>query len=94
MSDLHIVKVKPHKRAGSYDHFVELYKPIDPPSGETMWEWNELPTTADIRQLWTILDCDGKLYVSPGVHIVNRLGYCVTKHGWSDTEFANPGYVW
>lgn len=94
MTDLKIIKVKPHKRAGSYDHFVDLYEPTDPPSGETMWEWDQLPVTADPRQLWTVLDCDGKLYVSPGIHHVNRIGYVVTKNAWDQTEFMNPGYRW
>ena len=31
----------------------------------------------DKNLVWTILDCDGKLYLSPGFHIVNRLNYII-----------------
>jgi hypothetical protein len=30
-------------------------------------------------RVWTILDCDGKLYYSTGFHLVNRLGYLITE---------------
>lgn len=33
-------------------------------------------------RLWTLLDCDGKLYLSPGFHIVNRINYVVCKNPW------------
>lgn len=90
-----VVQARPRKRAGSYNHFVKLYEPIDPPSGETVWEWDELPVLPDSTNLiWTVLDCDGKLYVTAGIHYVNRLGYVVTKNAWDQTEFMNPGYRW
>ena len=31
------------------------------------------------NKVWTILDCDGKLYYSSGYHFVNRLGYFITE---------------
>jgi hypothetical protein len=30
------------------------------------------------NRCWTILDCDGKLYLNAGYHYVNRLGYIIT----------------
>ncbi len=27
--------------------------------------------------LWTVLDCDGKIRLAPGYHHVNRLGYAI-----------------
>jgi hypothetical protein len=31
------------------------------------------------RKVWTILDCDGKLILTNGMHFVNRMGYLVTR---------------
>jgi hypothetical protein len=31
------------------------------------------------ENIWTLLDCDGKLIVANGYHRVNRLGYYVTE---------------
>jgi hypothetical protein len=31
------------------------------------------------ENVWTLLDCDGKLIVADGYHFVNRLGYYVTE---------------
>lgn len=30
-------------------------------------------------RIWTVLDCDGKLYYSTGYHFVNRLNYIITE---------------
>jgi hypothetical protein len=31
------------------------------------------------KQIWTILDCEGKLYITSGYHYVNRYGYMLTE---------------
>lgn len=36
------------------------------------------------RTVWTLLDCDGDLYISAGWHHVNRLGYYITEKPWED----------
>jgi hypothetical protein len=35
------------------------------------------------NHVWTVLDCDGVLCISPGRHVVNRLNYVVTTEPWS-----------
>lgn len=30
-------------------------------------------------RIWTILDCEGKLYITSGYHYVNRFGYLITE---------------
>ena len=30
------------------------------------------------KKIWTILDCEGKLYITSGYHYVNRYGYLIT----------------
>lgn len=29
--------------------------------------------------VWTLVDCDDRLYVIPGMHYVNRMGYYITE---------------
>lgn len=36
------------------------------------------------KKIWTILDCDGKMYYSSGYHYVNRLGYFITEEAVED----------
>lgn len=37
--------------------------------------------------IWTVVDGPGsKLFIIPGVHWVNRLGYMVTEHPWTDED--------
>ena len=41
------------------------------------------------EHVWTIVDsggdADGNWYAEPGFHIVNKLGYVMTRKPWSDT---------
>ncbi len=41
-----------------------------------------------VNHVWTILesddDDDGNWYASPGFHVVNRMGYVMTKEPWTD----------
>jgi hypothetical protein len=90
-----IVDVKPRTRAGSYDTFERRYGSISLPDDSIMREFPDPEVAkADERQVWTVLDCDGTLYLSPGKQFVNRMGYVLTERGWSDTEYSNPGYVY
>lgn len=77
------------------DRWMEIYQPVvnhlDPhKSGEQ----NGLPYDAMFETygpevefvgdqpdefVWTLVDCDGKLYISDGWHFVNRMGYFVCK---------------
>ena len=49
---------------------------------DVSWGWDNESLmelrSIDPRCIWTVLDCDGKLYVSNGMHYVNRLYYLVT----------------
>jgi len=46
----------------------------------------------DPRLVWTIVDCDGKLYVSPGFHYVNRIDYVLCGNPWTDDDERQPDY--
>lgn len=78
-----------------YEEFENKYQPLnnllvkDAPFGEKMFETYgpELDYVKDNinkNTVWTILDCDGELYISAGYHIVNRIGYLITEIPWED----------
>jgi hypothetical protein len=41
-----------------------------------------------IDRVWTLVDCDGKLYICSGFHFVNRIGYfiCEVAHTVEPTQ--------
>jgi len=67
--------------------FVEL----PAPSGEPYWEQEEIDTAGVLpEQVWTVVEEDDgeeqKLFILPGYHLVNKLGYIVTEQLWDDTD--------
>lgn len=84
-------------RKSDYDIWFERFKPetiesletedVSPRMYETYGEDLKIVChTADNnhKKLWTLLDCDGELYLSPGFHIVNRLNYFICENNWDD----------
>lgn len=59
------------------DYFIE---PCDIKEVEGFHEL----TTAN--HVWTVVDCDGSLWVTPGYHFVNRYVYIVTEKKWKDEK--------
>lgn len=47
-----------------------------------------LLASAAANRIWTLLDCDGKLYVCAGWHYVNRLGYFITDIPWPNQNLS------
>lgn len=45
----------------------------------------------DVKNLWTVLDVDGKLIISAGRHFVNRFYYVITVEQWTD---INEEYIY
>lgn len=91
---LHIVNVpKRQSRALSYEVFERRYDPIEARDGSVLRHWDDFAVRdADPRQVWSVIDVDGALYVVAGLATVNYLGRLLTRRGWSDVEFSNPGY--
>ena len=48
----------------------------------------------EAQRVWTMLDCDGSLYLSPGVHWVNRMSYHVTNKPWTNESVDVAWDVW
>jgi hypothetical protein len=70
------------------------YRPIRNQNGDTRWfetygeelEEVKAQVTKDPRKVWTIVDCEGKLYVVAGCHFVNRLNYIITELPWESDD--------
>jgi len=39
-----------------------------------------------LETVWTIVEAEDHWVASPGFHIVNKLGYCVTTKPWTDDQ--------
>jgi hypothetical protein len=85
-------RVHRRTRAGSWRTFERRFRPLDGPDGATYWGREQLPRDVDPRLVWTIVDCDGKLYVSPGFHLVNRIDYVLCRNPWTDDDELQPDY--
>ena len=90
MSAKYTRKPKPVTK-DAYDRWFDKFKPVknrivkDAPYDGRMFETYgpELDHVLAMARLkpkcvWTLLDCDGRLYVSAGYHVVNRIGYFIT----------------
>ena len=77
--------------------FWEIYKPIknflvegasfDDCMFETFGEELEVVKKAvTIQKVWTILDVEGELQISPGFSLVNRIGYLITERPWESLD--------
>ena len=40
----------------------------------------------DPHTIWTLIDCDGELYIGAGFHYVNRVGYFITANRWNEDQ--------
>lgn len=88
------VVVKPRKICGSFSSFERRYGPIEI-DGQLMLDVkNQIPEGTPAEQVWTVLDCDGSLILSPGYRFVNRFGYVVCERPWGPSEESNTGYIY
>ena len=57
------------------------------PSGD-LFQFDDV-RNQPLEHVWTIVnsgdDSDGNWYAQPGFHVVNRLGYVMTRKPWSDS---------
>lgn len=75
----------------SEQEFEDDWRPSLMPSGD-LFQFADV-CDKPIRHVWTIVDsgddADGNWYACSGFHVVNQLGYVVTKKAWSsDTPDA------
>jgi hypothetical protein len=78
-------------RGDDFSVFCNKFQPImEDPDELKKYHWAgedlEQLQNEDVHNIWTILDCDGKMYISPGWHYVNRMDYLITKHPWKEGQ--------
>lgn len=94
----------------TFDEWVERYgplaNPLDRNAGldsfmlETYGGELELARAAhkrDPAKVWTVLDVDGDLWIAPGWHHVNRMGYAVSEKPCEDERLQvcdDPEVFW
>jgi len=74
----------------SYASFEKKYKPEIKEDGSILFETYgyDLEQVIDTKynHIWTLLDCDGKLVITAGYHIVNRMNYIITTKPWNSNK--------
>lgn len=97
----------PYKRRRiSADRWWEEYTPVknhlDPNAGgdgcffETYgaeFEFVRKMAAEAPDRVWTVLDVEGKLYISNGLHFVNRLNYLITEKSARPNRFYDMLYL-
>ena len=87
--------VKPRTRAGTFNTFVKRYAPTEiKPDGLQRQAKDPAILAADERLDWTLIDCDGKLYIMPGFVTVNFMARILCERPWDDAEMVSPGYLY
>jgi hypothetical protein len=90
----------PTTKASAYRHFERWYKPIPIPGSDNVSRefddplWEQHKQGDGFRKVWTIVDCDGTLYLLPGFHFVNRINWVLCEVSWHDDENKRGGYTW
>jgi hypothetical protein len=73
-----------HKRIQQRTFDKKFTLVSNPRDGSHQFDWTYMVDVAFYsnaereKRLWTVVDCDGKLYIMAGWHFVNRMYYVVT----------------
>ena len=51
-----------------------------------------MPNDVDPHLVWTIVEGDKHLWVSPGFRFVNRIDYVLCAVPWTDDDVGQPDY--
>jgi hypothetical protein len=66
--------------------FEQKFEPLPAPHHDYLWETHQVPKDADGRYWWTVIDCDGRLYLVPGFRFVNRFAYVRCANPWNEQD--------
>jgi hypothetical protein len=74
------------------EYEFQALEPLETPDLNAYWTYEDAIKYPP-NQVWTIIegDEDSSLYAAPGIHVVNRLGFMVTKYPWTDPDVD---YYW
>ena len=71
-----------------YETFIKLFQPLEREDGSILWETYGEDLEQVIRtpphRIWTVMDCDGRLIITAGYHLVNRMNYIITSKSWTN----------
>ena len=83
-------------RKSDFDIFLEKYNPLQHPTEEGFYMYETYGEEYKMVQkhikekgneyCWTVVDTDGKLYLIPGWHWANRMGYILTTIPFKEGE--------
>jgi hypothetical protein len=62
--------------------YYERFAPIEGPDGSDIWE-HRYVQTKPTSHIWSVVEVDGDLFVIPGWHVVNVIGFNVTEQPWT-----------
>lgn len=79
---------------GSWETFVERFGPLSAPDHDYLWEIGQVPESPSHRYWWTALDCEGRLYLSPGFRFVNRFAFVRCARPWTEDDQRQPDYLY
>ena len=66
------------------DTYDARYQPVAHDYDSSLWDAADLSDDLPERHIWSVLEVDGRLYVVPGRHRVNVVGFNVTTHPWEN----------
>jgi len=88
--------------------WFEKFKPIENTFEHAFWEYNgknyafetlgtgmtEVLKVARTNPnlVWTLIECDDGMYISPGYHFVNRMGYFICQVPFTDEDIRKGDY--
>ena len=87
-----VVAFRLRKRVGSWSTFERRFGPLPAPNHDYLWDVGAVQKDADFRYWWTVLDCEGRLSLSPGARFVDRFAFVRCAKPWTDVDFQQPGY--
>jgi len=83
---------KQRARCGNWNTFERRFAPLPAPDHDVLWEIGQVPPDVDDRYWWTVLDCEGQLYLSPGFRFVNRFAFVRCEQPWTEDDQQQPDY--
>ena len=79
----------------NFDQWYDSFKPVMAKDGETIRDFMEesrvftqpiMKQLNDNRYVWTVLDVDGELIITTGLHFVNRYAYYLCNEKYTDDQ--------
>jgi hypothetical protein len=76
MASLHEETTRPATITITEDQWYAGYAPMTHTPLDTVDDY------VPVRNVWTLVDTDDKLYIVNGYHVVNKIGYHITEERW------------